>query len=228
VGSAGYLRDAGVLVNEMEWVESRDSPAGRIDPARSRVWVAADGVCLGLIRLADPLRPHAAEAVRLVTELGIQTAMVTGDHAETAAEAAGRLGLADVHAEMLPEDKLAEVRRRQREGQRVGFVGDGLNDAPALAAADVGITFGAASDVAAGAADITILHHDLSRLPSLVTLSRRCLRVIRQNLFWAFFYNLVALPLAAMGRVPPGLAAAAMMISSISVVLNSLRLKARP
>ena len=160
-----------------------------------------------------------------LARLGISTAMITGDHTRTAASVARRLGIVDVHAEMTPEDKLAEVNRRREGGRRIAFVGDGINDAPALVAADVGITFASATDVAMGAADITIVHDDLGRLSTVITLARKSVRVIKQNLFWAFFYNVMAIPLAALGKIPPGYAAAAMMISSISVVLNSLRLR---
>ena len=126
---------------------------------------------------------------------------------------------------MSPEQKLESVRRRKKSGKRVAFVGDGLNDAPALTAADIGITLASATDVAAQAADVTIVHDDLMRVPGMILAARRSVAVIKQNLFWAFFYNLAAIPLAATGRISPGIAAAAMMLSSISVVLNSLRLR---
>ena len=160
-----------------------------------------------------------------MNRLGVLTAMLTGDHPQTAAAVARAAGISEVHAAMTPEGQLAEIRRRQEGGACVGVVGDGINDAPALAAADGGITFGSATDVALGAADITIVHDRLDRLPTIITLARRSVRIIKQNLFWAFFYNLAAIPLAATGRVSPGIAAAAMMFSSISVVLNSLRLR---
>ncbi|MFH1111276.1 MAG: cation-translocating P-type ATPase [Planctomycetota bacterium] len=189
------------------------------------VLVAADSTCVGAIGVADALRPYAREAVAALNRLGVRTAMLTGDHAQTAAAVARAVGLIEVHAAVTAEGKLAEIRRRKEAGACVGVVGDGINDAPALAAADVGITFGSATDVALGAADITIVHDRLDRLPTIITLARRSVRIIKQNLFWAFFYNLAAIPLAATGRVSPGIAAAAMMFSSISVVLNSLRLR---
>jgi len=191
------------------------------------VLVAVDRRCVGAIGVADTLRPYAREAVAALNRLGVQTAMLTGDHPQTAAAVARAAGISEVHAAMTPEGKLAEIRRRREGGACVGVVGDGINDAPALAAADVGITFGSATDVALGAADITIVHDRLDRLPTIITLARRSVRIIKQNLFWAFFYNLAAIPLAATGRVSPGIAAAAMMFSSISVVLNSLRLRRR-
>ena len=189
--------------------------------------VAVDGRCVGAISLADTLRPHAREAVDSLRRLGVSVAMLTGDHRAAAEAVADKVGITEIHAEMTPESKLAEIHRCRQAGQRVGVVGDGINDAPALAAADVGVTFGSATDVALGAADITIVHDRLDRLPEIITLARCSVRVIKQNLFWAFFYNLAAIPLAATGRVSPGIAAAAMMFSSISVVLNSLRLRRR-
>lgn len=191
------------------------------------VLVSVDGQCAGAIGVADTLRPHAREAISALKRLGVEVAMLTGDIRSTANAIAEQVGITEIHAEMTPETKLAEICRSKQAGRRVGAVGDGINDAPALAAADVGITFGSATDVAIGAADITIVHDRLDRLPTIITLARRSVRIIKQNLFWAFFYNLAAIPLAATGRVSPGIAAAAMMFSSISVVLNSLRLRPR-
>ena len=220
VGSAAYVREQGIDLSSLEQEAARLAADGR-----SIAFVAVENTGPGLIGIIDRTRPEAAETIRALADLGVSTAMLTGDHRSTAEAVARRVGIDDVRTEMTPEEKLAEVRRRRERGRRVAFVGDGINDAPALAAADVGITFASATDVAVGAADITILHHRLDRLPMIVTLARRSVRIIKQNLFWAFFYNLVAVPLAASGRVSPGVAAAAMMFSSISVVLNSLRLR---
>jgi len=198
---------------------------GLATSGKTVVLVAVDRKCVGLIGLADTLRVGAADAVQGLQRQGMVTALVTGDHSATGAAVASSIGIDKVCAGMSPDDKLAEVKRRQQTGARVAFVGDGINDAPALAAADVGVTFSSATDVAVGAADVTIVHEDLGRLVDLVALARRSVRIIKQNLFWAFFYNVVAIPLAATGKIPPGYAAAAMMLSSISVVLNSLRLR---
>ena len=220
VGSASFVRDEGIDIASVDTI-LRDSA----DRGETVVVVAADDTCLGLILIEDALRPHAAETIAELSRLGIASAMVTGDNERTAGAVAKLAGIEEVHAGVTPEEKLEIVRQRQAGGERVAFAGDGLNDAPALAAADVGITFASATDVAVGAADITIVHDDLTRIPAAVVLARRSVRIIKQNLFWAFAYNFAALPLAATGHVPPGIAAAAMMLSSISVVLNSLRLR---
>ena len=153
--------------------------------------------------------------------------MLTGDGSSTAKAVASELEITAVEADCTPNRKLQIVEDHQGVGKRVAFVGDGINDAPALAAADVGISFSKVSDLAVGASDITIIHANLGRLPLAVQLARFSLRIIKQNLFWAFCYNVLALPLAATGRISPGIAAAAMAASSISVVLNSLRLSKR-
>lgn len=220
VGGARLLRARGVPLEAAEPVVERFASRGH-----TVVLVARGGVCIGVIGLADALRPRAAETIAELSRLGIGTAMLTGDHERTALAVARATGITDVHAGLTPQQKLDMVRQRQAAGRRVGFAGDGLNDAPALAAADVGLTFASATDVAIGAADITIVHDDLTRIPDAVRLARRSVRIIKQNLFWAFVYNFAALPLAATGHVPPGVAAAAMMFSSLSVVLNSLRLR---
>ena len=218
--SDALLRANRIGLDSIDEIVRRFAAAGQ-----TVVLVAVDSRCVGAIGVADAVRPYAREAVAALNRLGVLTAMLTGDHPQTAAAVARAAGISEVHAAMTPEGKLAEIRRRQEAGACVGVVGDGINDAPALAAADVGITFGSATDVALGAADITIVHDRLDRLPTIITLARRSVRIIKQNLFWAFFYNLAAIPLAATGRVSPGIAAAAMMFSSISVALNSLRLR---
>jgi len=220
VGSLAYLSDSGVDLAEIRGVAEQLSENGR-----TVVAVGRNDRCVGLIALMDDIRPHAVQAVQEIRNLGVQIAMLTGDQEVTARAVGHRLAIPEVLAGLSPSDKLAEVQRRRKQGRRIGFVGDGINDAPALTAADVGITFASATDAAVGAAAITIVHDDLRRLPTVITLARRSVRIIRQNLFWAFFYNIVAIPLAALGCVPPAYAAGAMMISSITVVLNSLRLR---
>jgi len=218
VGSASFLLEADVCIPN----------TGEHEAAQSVVFVAEWDRCLGWLAIEDQLRPAARDTIERLKQLGLDTAMITGDNESTARSVARQIGITDVCAALTPAQKLAEVARRKEAGSRVAFVGDGINDAPALTAADVGITFASATDIATTAADITIVHDDLTRLPLVVELARRSVRIIKQNLFWAFFYNVVAIPLAATGRVGPGIAAAAMMCSSISVVLNSLRLRRRP
>ncbi len=222
VGSAGFHRESGI---ELSAAQDRIEALGQ--RGRTVVLLAVNGRCVGLIGVTDRIRPHAAEAVKALSDLGVSLAMLTGDRGETARAVADAVGIDEIHSQMTPEQKLEQVGDRRASGRRVAFVGDGINDAPALAAADVGITFASATDVAAGAADVTILHDDLRRLPSVIKLARQSVRIIKQNLFWAFFYNAAAIPLAAFGHVRPGIAAAAMMFSSITVVLNSLRLRGR-
>ena len=222
-GSTSLLAEAGV---ELAPVENRIRQMAA--DGLTVVCVAVDGICAGLIALSDTLRPEASRAVERLRAAGLELALITGDQAPAAAAAAASVGIPEVHAEVLPEGKLAEVARRRERGRRVGFVGDGINDAPALVAADVGIALATGTDVAVEAADITLLSENLTLIAEAVELARRSVAIIKQNLFWAFAYNVLALPLAATGTIPPGAAAAAMMCSSISVVLNSLRLRRAP
>ncbi len=220
VGSARFLRDLGIAVP----VET-DQDGG---PASStQVYVASGGTFAGQVDLVDQLRPDARDAIDQLRRLGVGVGMLTGDNESAANRVAAEVGITDIGAALTPEQKLAEVTRRKSAGDRVAFVGDGINDAPALAAADVGMTFATATDVATETADVTFLHERLCGIADAIRLARRAVRIIKQNLFWAFFYNAVAIPLAATGRISPGIAAAAMMMSSISVVLNSLRLRRR-
>lgn len=196
------------------------------------VFVAVDGVVEGAFAVADPVKPAAPGVVRALRKLGVRVVMVTGDHARTAAAVARRLGIDEVVAEVLPDGKVAEIRRRQQQGEVVMMVGDGINDAPALAQADVGVAIGSGTDVAVEASDVAILRGDLAGVPLAIALSRRTMRIMRQNLFWAFIYNVIGIPIAAGALYPafgvllsPVLASAAMAMSSVSVVANSLRLK---
>jgi len=191
----------------------------------SIIWVVIDGTTVANFVVADALRPTARQAIADLQHLGVHCALLSGDQSTSVNLVAKSLGIADAVAELAPQQKMEEVQRRQHNGRYVALVGDGINDGPALAAADVGFTFAQATDVAIGAASITIIGDDLRRVPECIRLARRGVRIIRQNLAWAFLYNVAAIPLAAFGQVPPGWAAAMMMASSISVVLNSLRLR---
>ncbi len=186
----------------------------------------------GLVAVRDDARPGAARAVARLVGLGLDVALVSGDRRATAEAVAATVGIRRVLAEVRPEGKAAEVTRAQAAGARVAFVGDGVNDAPALAAADVGIAVGAGADVAVEAADVTLLSDDVGRVADAVELARATLRTIRGNLFWAFAYNVAAIPVAAGLAVPfggprltPMVASALMALSSLFVVTNSLRLR---
>jgi Cu+-exporting ATPase len=198
----------------------------------SVTYVAVDGWLAGLIAVTDPIRPTSREAIRRLKRHGLEVVMLTGDGRRTAESVARAVGVNRVVAEVLPDQKLAEIRRLQARGKVVAVVGDGLNDAPALAQADIGIAMGTGVDVAVEAATVVLMRSDLLGVVDAIELSRRTMRVIRQNLFWAFVYNVVGIPVAAGILYPafgllltPAMAAAAMAASSVSVVANSLRLR---
>jgi P-type Cu+ transporter len=231
-----------VLVGSARWLRGRAVDTAEIDDAaahagsggRTVAVVAVDGRVAGLIAIVDPIKEGAADAVRALKAEGIETWLATGDSATTAAAVAAVVGIPPerVLAEGLPGDKTALIERLQTAGATVAMVGDGLNDAPALAAADLGVAIGTGADVAIEASDVTLVGGDPRSVPTAIALSRSTMRVIRQNLFWAFAYNVSLIPVA-MGALYPGfgitldpaLAAAAMAASSVAVVLNSLRLR---
>jgi Cu+-exporting ATPase len=207
--------------------------AGRLTgEGKTPVWVAIDGRLAGLLAVADPLKATSREAVARLKRMGLEVVLLTGDTRRTAEAIARQAGIDRVVAEVLPEGKVAEVRRLQEKGKVVAMVGDGINDAPALAQADLGLAIGTGTDIAVEASDVTLMRGDPRGIAAAVALSRRTMRTMRQNLFWAFIYNVIGIPIAAGALYPvfgillsPILASAAMAFSSVSVVANSLRLR---
>ncbi|RKX83378.1 MAG: hypothetical protein DRP57_08045, partial [Spirochaetes bacterium] len=184
-----------------------------------------DGKYLGMIALSDTIKPEAKNALSSLREMGIKTVMLTGDNRFTAEAVAKELNIDEVRYELLPSDKINEIKKLQGQSKIVAMVGDGINDAPSLKQANVGIAIGTGTDIAKEASDITLVKGDLEGVVKAVKLSKATFRKIRQNLFWAFFYNIVAIPVAGLGLLHPIIAEAAMAMSSVNVVTNSLRLK---
>jgi Cu+-exporting ATPase len=232
VGSQGFMAEQGIHMNGLA------AEADRLQAqARTAMWLAVDGEAAGLIAVADTIKDGSREAIDEMHRLGLHVAMITGDNEQTARAIAEEVGVDAVFAEVLPGDKAAHVRALQEQGYVVGMVGDGINDAPALAQADVGIAIGTGTDVAMETADVTLMRGDLRSVPQALRLSRATINTIKENLFWAFGYNVILIPVAAGALYPfewapdilrqlhPILAAFAMAFSSVSVVTNSLRLR---
>jgi Cu+-exporting ATPase len=202
------------------------------EKAATVVHAAVDDVYAGSFAIADAIRPTSAAAITALQGMGLRVAMLSGDDSTTANAVARAVGITEVWANVLPTDKIEIVTKLQASGERVAMVGDGINDAPALAQADVGMAIGTGTDVAMEAADITLMNSDLRSVPKAITLSRATMRNIKQNLFFAFIYNVLGIPLAAGVFVPlfdlsldPAIAAGAMGLSSVSVLTNALRLR---
>jgi Cu+-exporting ATPase len=227
VGNAALMQDYAIDVSPVA-----DQASALSDAGRTPMYVARDGALAGLLAVADPIKERARAAIERMQGMGLEVVMLTGDTERTAQAIAREAGIARVVAGVLPEGKVAEIQRLQSGGQVVAMVGDGINDAPALAQADVGMAVGTGTDIAAEAADVVLMRGDLGAAAQAIELSRRTMRTMRQNLFWAFIYNVIGIPLAAGVLYPafgllltPVIASAAMAFSSVSVVTNSLRLR---
>jgi len=220
VGTAEFLRQLSIDTSGVRTVTDQLANNGK-----TPVLGAIDGRLCGAIAIADAINPTSKEAVTQLRNLGIEVLMITGDKKETAERVAREVGINQTVAEVLPQNKAASVKQIQETGKTVAMVGDGINDAPALAQADVSIAMGSGTDIAMETADITLMRPDLRGVVGAIRLSKKTIRTIKQNLFWAFIYNVIGIPLAALGFLNPVIAATAMAFSSVSVVSNSLRLR---
>jgi Cu+-exporting ATPase len=220
VGTMRWMNESGVGLNGL--AAKAESLQGE---GKTAVFVAVDGEVNGLLGIADTLKENSADAIKQLHKMGLKVAMITGDNKLVAEAIAKQLDLDSVHAEVLPEQKVDEVIKLQKKGEVVAMVGDGINDAPALAQADLGIAIGTGTDIAMAAAPVVLISGDLKAVPRALSLARRSLQTIKENLFWAFIYNILLIPAAAMGFLNPMLAAGAMALSDVFVIGNSLRLR---
>jgi P-type Cu+ transporter len=220
IGTRKLMKENNVTIydsnNQMEELEKAGKTA---------MLVAIDGVYAGIIAVADTIKETSKDAISRLKEMGLKVIMITGDNQQTAKYIAKQVGIDHVISEVLPEGKADEVKKLQEQGNKVAMVGDGINDAPALAVADIGMAIGTGTDVAMEAADVTLIRGDLNSIADAIYMSKKTIRNIKQNLFWAFAYNVLGIPVAALGFLAPWLAGAAMAFSSVSVVLNALRLQ---
>ena len=227
LGNKKLMVERQISISHLENVSDQLAAEGK-----TPMYIATEGILRGIIAVADTVKPSSKQAIKTLQEMGIEVAMITGDNRKTAEAIAKQVGIDLVLAEVLPEDKANEVKKLQSASRKVAMVGDGINDAPALAQADIGIAIGSGTDVAIESADIVLMRSDLMDVPTAIKLSKATIRNIKQNLFWAFAYNVLGIPVA-MGilhifggpLMNPMMAAAAMSFSSVSVLLNALRLR---
>lgn len=232
-GVAGTVSDGKVISGNEQFMRNNDietdaESATAADwevQGKTVIWVAREGILLGLLAIADPLRPESVPAIAELKRMGVRTLLLSGDAVRAVEEIGRQVGIDESRGAVKPADKAAEVESLRAKGYRVGMIGDGINDAPALAAADVGIAMGSGTDIAMETAGVTLMRSNPSLVPGAISVSRATWRKIRQNLFWAFIYNVIGIPFAALGYLSPTIAGAAMAFSSVSVVTNSLWLR---
>jgi Cu+-exporting ATPase len=226
-GNKKLMNERGIVLGELEEVSGRLAAEGK-----TPMYIAFDNCAVGIIASADVLKKNSKATVTRLCQMGLNVIMITGDNKKTGEAIAREAGIGHVLSEVLPGDKSAEIKKLQAEGHKAAMVGDGINDAPALVQADIGIAIGSGTDVAIESADMVLMHNDPLDVPKAITLSRKTIRVIKQNLFWAFGYNVLGIPIAAGALylfggplLNPIFAAAAMSLSSVSVLANALRLR---
>jgi Cu+-exporting ATPase len=227
IGNRAYFEEAA-----LDLTESNDAMVGLEEQGKTAMIVGVDGQIAGILAVADTLKEHSAAAVKVLHKMGKEVVMITGDNRRTGEAIAAQVGISKVLSEVLPQDKSAEVKKLQSDGLKVAMVGDGINDAPALTQADIGIAIGSGTDVAIESADIVLIKDDIRDVVMAMDLSSFAMRKIKQNLFWAFIYNTLGIPIAAGVLYPftgfllsPIIAGAAMAFSSVSVVTNSLLMR---
>lgn len=220
IGNRKLMNEKNIQISQIE-----ETLVSLENDGKTAMIIGIDGKIGGIIAVADTVKSSSREAIEKLKAMDIEIYMITGDNNRTAEAIAKQVGITNVLAEVLPEDKAEQVEKLKQQGKSVGMVGDGINDAPALAIADIGFAIGTGTDVAMEAADITLIRGDLREIPTAILLSKKTMRTIKQNLFWAFGYNIIGIPIAALGLLNPMIAGAAMAFSSVSVLSNSLRLK---
>jgi len=219
VGST-HLMDA----ENVDWNKAEDSIAALRQDGKTAILVALDGELQAVLGISDTIKDHAKQAVEDLKDLNLNVIMITGDNEQAAQAIATQVGITEIRSEVMPGEKSSAIESLQKSGSVVAMVGDGINDAPALAQADVGISLGTGTDVAIAAASVTLISGDLRGVGNAIRLSKLTVKTIKQNLFWAFFYNIILIPVAAIGFLNPMLAAGAMAVSDVFVIGNSLRL----